>query len=114
MNMISNPYFHIIGDRLIFSKLGLEEHRHYFGQVGIDIRSIKTLDDYYRARVKAAPFFQERLLKRLRKGSNSFEMQALIAIAEGDYEKLNRIEQIIDNQDQNYRQNNEVQDTQIK
>jgi hypothetical protein len=78
-------YFSFDSDgNISFTELGITEHRSYFGKAGIDIRTVKTLDDYYLARRTASPFFNEHLVKRLAKLENSFEKRLLLAIAEDD------------------------------
>ncbi len=90
-------YFTVDGEgNLTFTELGISEYRSYFGKAGIDIRNIKTLEDYYRARNAASPFFEEFLTSRIRKSPKTLENRLLIAIAEGNDEEAKRLERLLD------------------
>jgi len=89
----SNAYFSV--DRkgqLTFTEQGIKEYRSYFGKAGIDIRNIKALEDFLRARCIAAPFFEERLINRVKRRRLTLERRLLIAVAEGNDEQINRIQ----------------------
>lgn len=81
---------------LTFTELGISEYRSYFGKAGIDIRNVKTLQDYYKARNAASPYFEEFLTSRLKKGPRTLESRLLIAIAEGNDEEAKRLERLLD------------------
>ena len=82
--------------QLTFTALGLTEYRHYFGQAGIDIRTVKTLDDYYRARSAASPYFNARLTQRLTHLENSLEKRILLAVANDDDKAYQRLSRLLD------------------
>jgi hypothetical protein len=83
-------------DNLTFTEQGKTEFRSHFGKAGIDIRSIKTLDDFYRARQAAAPFFQDRLTAVAKEGEKTLERRLLIAVAAGDDTEADRLERLLD------------------
>jgi hypothetical protein len=88
-----NAYFSVDSKgQLTFTVQGIEEYRSYFGKAGIDIRTIKSLDDFRRARRTASPFFEDRLIHRIKKRRLTLERRLLIAVAEGNDEQINRIE----------------------
>jgi hypothetical protein len=72
--------------RIHFTEDGYQELRHYFGRVGIDIRTIRTWDDYLDARRRAAPFFMEYLSSIARRGPMTAERQLLVSAVEDDPE----------------------------
>jgi len=78
--------------RIAFTAEGREFYTSFFGYAGIDIRTIKTKDDLYRASRSAFPFFFAFMSQRLRKRRQTLETRALLAIVEDDLEALDRIE----------------------
>ena len=95
--MKNNAYFSVgKHNELKFTEQGIDEYRSYFGKAGIDIRTIKTLEDFQRARRAASPFFEDRLLAKVSKGEKTLERRLLIAIAEGNNEASNRLERLLD------------------
>jgi hypothetical protein len=97
-------YFSVDGEgNLTFTALGLTEHRRYFGQAGIDIRTVKTLDDFYRARRAASPFFNGRLAKRLAPLANTLEKRILLALANDDDPNFQRLSKLLDARDKGIR-----------
>ena len=93
----NNAYFYVNSEgQLTFTEQGIAEYRSYFGKAGIDIRNIKSLDDFRRARQAASPFFEDRLVAKIKNGEKTLERRILIAIAEGNEEEINRLERIID------------------
>jgi hypothetical protein len=72
--------------RIHFTEAGREELRHYFGRVGIDIRTIRTWEDYLKARKQASPFFMEYLSSIARRGPMTAERRLLISAVEDDEE----------------------------
>ena len=89
----NNAYFSVNSKgQLTFTVDGIEEYRSYFGKAGIDIRNIKSVDDFRRARRTASPFFEERLIHRIKKRRLTLERRLLIAVAEGNDEQINRIQ----------------------
>jgi hypothetical protein len=100
----NTDYFSVNGEgHLTFTPLGLTEHRSYFGQAGIDIRKVKTLADYYRARRAASPFFNDRLSKRLMQLENSLDKRALLALANDDHKEFQRLSKLLDARDKGIR-----------
>lgn len=96
----NTDYFSVNGEgHLTFTPLGLTEHRSYFGQAGIDIRKVKTLADYYRARRAASPFFNDRLAKRLTPLANTLEKRILLALANDDDPNFHRLSRLLDARD---------------
>jgi hypothetical protein len=93
----NNPFFSIdrVG-QLTFTEQGIAEYRGYFGKAGIDIRTIRTLDDFQRARQAASPFFEDRLLAKVKTGEKTLERRLLIAIAEGNQAEIKRLERLIE------------------
>ena len=81
--------------QLTFTEKGIAEYRSYFGKAGIDIRNIKSMEDYYKARRAASPFFEDRLMARLNKGEQTLEMRILKAIAQGDDKEYHRLERLL-------------------
>ena len=95
--MKNNAYFSVgKHNELKFTEQGIEEYRSYFGKAGIDIQTIKTLEDFRRARRVAAPYFEERLIAKVKKGEKTLERRLLIAIAEGNSEEQKCLERILD------------------
>lgn len=93
----NNAYFSVDSEgELTFTEQGIAEYRSYFGKAGIDIRSIKTIEDFRLARRNASPFFDNHLTEKIKKGEQSLERRLLIAIAEGNEEESNRLERILD------------------
>lgn len=93
----NNDYFSIDSEgKLTFTEQGIAEYRRYFGKAGVDIRNIKSLDDYRRARRVAAPFFEDHLVAKVKNGEKTLERRLLIAIAEGNDAEINRLERLVD------------------
>ncbi len=93
----NNAYFSLNSEgQLTFTEQGIAEYRSYFGKAGIDIRDIKSLEDFRRARRAASPFFEDRLVAKVSKGEKTLERRLLIAIAEGNNEASNRLERLLD------------------
>ena len=85
----NNTYFSVNSEgQLTFTEQGIAEYRSYFGKAGIDIRTIRTLDDFERARQAALPFFEARLLAKVKTGEKTLERRLLIAIAEGNQAEI--------------------------
>ena len=92
----NNTYFSIDSEGLLtFTEQGIAEYRSYFGKAGIDIRTIKTLEDFQRARQAASPFFEDRLVAKVKTGDKTLERRVLIAIAEGNQAEINRLERLL-------------------
>ncbi len=64
MNSRSPDYLADTEGRLRFTKAGRKMLAPYFAMAGIDIRQIKTVDDYRRARAAASPYFTAWLRQR--------------------------------------------------
>lgn len=80
---------------LSFTEAGDTHHRDYFAYVGIDINTIKTLDQYQQARAIAEPHFLAYLADTLTKGKKGLEYRALELCLTGNDEELQRIKKII-------------------
>ncbi len=95
---MENDVYFTVGENneLKFTEQGITEYRSYFGKAGIDIRTVKTLEDFRRARRVAAPYFEERLIAKVKKGEKTLERRLLIAIAEGNNEEHAYLERILD------------------
>lgn len=64
----------------------------YFGYAGIDIRRIKTYEEFHRAERQAFPFLFDFMAQRLKKRRQTLETRALLAIIEDDDATLERID----------------------
>lgn len=80
---------------LSFTEAGDTHHRDYFAYVGIDINTIKTLEQYKKARAIAEPHFLAYLADTLTKDKKGLEYRALELCLTGDDEELQRIKKII-------------------
>ena len=95
--LTNNNYFSVDSKgELTFTEQGIAEYRSYFGKAGVDIRNIKSLEDFRRARRAASPFFEDRLVAKVKKGEKTLERRLLIAIAEGNTEETLRLERLLD------------------
>jgi hypothetical protein len=95
--LTKNDYFSVNSEgELTFTEQGIAEYRSYFGKAGVDIRNIKSLEDFRRARRVASPFFEDHLAAKVKKGEKTLERRLLIAIAEGNEEESNRLERLVD------------------
>ena len=95
--LTNNAYFSVNNEgQLTFTEQGIAEYRSYFGKAGVDIRNIKSLEDFRRARRVASPFFEDHLAAKVKKGEKTLERRLLIAIAEGNEEESNRLERLVD------------------
>jgi hypothetical protein len=93
----NNTYFSVNSEgQLTFTEQGIAEYRRYFGKAGIDIRTIKTLEAFQQARQAVSPFFEDRLLAKVKAGDKTLERRLLIAIAEGNQAEIKRLERLID------------------
>jgi hypothetical protein len=63
----------------------------YFGMAGIDIRSIRTKEQYLAARKAAAPFFQPWLERLAQSGPMTLERRMLLAAVRGDVAETERL-----------------------
>jgi hypothetical protein len=70
--------------RVRFTAARREDLRLLFALAGIDIRTIRTMDAYLRAREASRPYFGQWLSTIARRGPRTAERQLLIAIVEGD------------------------------
>ena len=92
-----NAYFSVDSKGLLaFTEQGIAEYRSYFGKAGIDIRTIKSVEGFRKARQAASPFFDDHLAAKVKKGEKTLERRLLIAIAEGNEEESNRLERLVD------------------
>lgn len=96
-DLANNAYFSVDGKgQLTFTEQGIAEYRSYFGKAGVDIRNIKSLEDFGRARRAASPFFEDRLVAKVKKGEKTLERRLLIAVAEGNEAEIKRLERLVD------------------
>jgi hypothetical protein len=56
----------------------------YFGMAGVDLRTVKTKQQYLEARERAAPYFQRWLEHVASRGDMTPERRLLIAVVRGD------------------------------
>jgi hypothetical protein len=92
----NNTYFSLDREgQLTFTEKGIAEYRSYFGKAGIDIRTIKKREDFQRARQAATPFFDDRLVAKVKTGDKTLERRLLIAIAEGNQTEIQRLERLL-------------------
>ena len=95
--LTNNDYFSVNSEgELTFTEQGIAEYRSYFGKAGVDIRNIKSLEDFRRARRVASPFFEDHLAAKVKKGEKTLERRLLIAVAEGNGEEQKCLERILD------------------
>ena len=93
----NNDYFSVNSEgELTFTEQGIAEYRSYFGKAGVDIRNIKSLEDFRRARRAASPFFEDHLAAKVKNGEKTLERRLLIAIAEGNEAEIERLERLVD------------------
>ena len=93
----NNTYFSVNSEgQLTFTEQGIAEYRSYFGNTGIEIRTIKTVGAFQQARQAASPFFEDRLLAKVKIGDKTTEKRLLIAIAEGNQAEINRLNRVLD------------------
>ena len=72
--LTNNDYFSVNSEgELTFTEQGIAEYRSYFGKAGVDIRNIKSLEDFRRARRAASPFFEDHLAAKVKKGEKTLE-----------------------------------------
>jgi hypothetical protein len=67
------------------------ELTHWFALAGINLASIRTIDEYIAARERAAPYFDEWLRQLVRSGPPSLERDLLMACVEGDDAQVARL-----------------------
>ncbi|MBT3205225.1 MAG: hypothetical protein HOM14_03815 [Gammaproteobacteria bacterium] len=77
IGMTNHVYLIDSDGNLRFTRKGLDELTSYFANSGIDIKTIKTLDDYYKARKEAAPMFMDMLVERSNRWSHNSEFDLL-------------------------------------
>ena len=93
----NNAYFSLTSKGLLtFTEQGIAEYRSYFGKAGVDVRTIKSLEDFGRARRAASPFFEDRLVAKVKKGDKTLERRLLIAVAEGNDAESKLLERLLD------------------
>jgi len=62
----------------------------YFGYAGIDIRRIKTYEEFHRAERQAFPFLFDFMAQRLKKRPQTLETRALLAVCRSDWDACDR------------------------
>lgn len=77
--------------RIIFTEEGRREIAPHLARAGIDLRSIRTWDDYCAARARAAPFLQDTLLAIVAGKPMTLERQALVVAVTGDDATFDRL-----------------------
>jgi hypothetical protein len=78
--------------RITFTPAGRAFYTAYFGYAGIDLRRIRTRAEFERAGRAAFPFLFAFMREHLRKGPQTLETRALLAIVEDDAAGLARID----------------------
>ena len=79
-------------DNVNFTEFGIETYRPYFGRVGIDIRDVKTYEDYIHAKRAIRHIeLDDELSAHTPANSNSLESQLVKAIVAGDLSEETRI-----------------------
>lgn len=73
--------------RVRFSSSRREDLRILFGLAGIDIATIRTMEQYVRARDASRPFFGQWLSHVSRRGRMTEQRRLLIGIVEGNVEE---------------------------
>lgn len=95
--LMNNAYFSVNSEgQLTFTEQGIAEYRSYFGKAGVDIRNIKSLEDFRRARRTASHLFDNHLVAKIKKGEQTLERRLLIAVAEGNEAEIKRLERLLD------------------
>ena len=80
-----HPYYLAdITGKLRFTEQGLRELRPYFAMAGIDINKIDSVEDYYRARQQASPYFMEWMAERARQWPDTEQYQLLRGVILGE------------------------------
>ena len=79
-------------DNIIFTEFGIETYRPYFGRVGIDIRDVKTYEDYIHAKRAIRHIeLDDELSAYTPANINSLESQLVKAIVDGNQSEETRI-----------------------
>ena len=77
--------------RVRFTAQRREDLRSLFGLAGIDIRTIRTVDDYLTARARASPYLQKWIENIAKRGALTRERQLLMAVTRGDSGEVDRL-----------------------
>jgi len=70
--------------KLRFTEQGLAELRRYFSKAGIDINKIESVEEYYRARQQASPYFMEWMAERAKQWPDTEQFQLLRGVILGE------------------------------
>ncbi|HEB94377.1 MAG TPA: hypothetical protein ENI94_13150 [Gammaproteobacteria bacterium] len=99
MEQTSNAYYLSgLSGRLRFTALGRKELAPYFAMAGIDIRTIKTVPEYQRAREMASPYFTAWLERRTVEWGDSYQFKLLKAATLGRAEDIEQALNQLDHQ----------------
>ena len=89
MEQTSNAYYlSDLSGRLRFTALGRKELAPYFAMAGIDIRAIKSVSEYQRAREVASPYFMAWLERRTAEWGDSYQFKLLKAATLGTHQDI--------------------------
>jgi len=77
--------------RIKFTEFGKKEMSPLFSMAGIDINTIKTTKDLKQAYEASSPYIEGHHLSISQNGKPSMERNALIAVAKGHYDEVDRI-----------------------
>ena len=81
---------------IFFTPEGLEELAPYFHYAGIDIKTIKTKQQYLDARTQARPYFWDWMIKTTGDVPDTLEGRALMAIVKRDFQAFDTLRDKID------------------
>ncbi len=84
--------------KLYFTKNDKAKYTLHFAKVGIDIRTIKTVDEFEAAWDLARPHFNEFLVSIAEDGEHTLEREVLIAIVKGDMELADELTRQLEEQ----------------
>jgi len=84
MEHVSTPYYLAdLDGNLRFTEQGRKELAPYFAMAGIDIRTVKTVSEYQRAREIASPYFMAWLARRTTEWGDSYQFKLLKSVTLG-------------------------------
>lgn len=89
------------GERVVFTKVGIDLYRERFGRAGIDIRKIKTRAQLHAALEASFPAHWQRLVgaiaaKKPKSHREGIERALLVAIALGDKEQAAQMQAAVE------------------
>lgn len=94
-----SPYYlSDLQGHLRFTQAGVKALTPYFAMAGIDIRQIKTIEEYQHARERASPYFTTWLAQRIAKWPATPEFNLLKAATLGTPGEIEKILQQLNKQ----------------